>query len=346
MLNTKTLKKLIIITTICAVPVVLIAVKSNKSIINDKVFLPGLLTHREEISRIILQNHDNTLTLQKNNGEWQLAERNNYPVLGDKVDDLLYSLGDLRILEAKTSKPELHQQLDVNDINEANSKAILITVLNNKNEQLTQLYIGKREGLRVGEEYQEHIFIRKAGEEQAWLVQGILPLSSDFRDWLEQPLLGIIEADAVRCVEIIRPQASKIKIFKTQAEQEDFILEASASKPGMTLDIDTVNSLPFEVAELEFDDVLPSHSVAIDWDKSITANLETFQDVNVLLKVVKHDGKVFAKVQANASPNSSDELLNKVDAYNKNHKDWVFALPAEFYYVITAAKADFLKPKA
>lgn len=344
MLNTKTLKKLIIITTICAVPVVLIAIKSSRSIANDaSVFLPDLLRHTDEITKIIMQDHNNTLTLQKNNGSWQMLERNNYPVLSDKVEDLLLSLGELRIIEPKTAKPEFYEQLDVNDIKDANSKAVLITILNSKNEELTNLYVGKREGLRIGEEYHEHIFIRKAGDEQTWLVEGILHLSNDFRDWVEQPLLGVVDADQVRSLEIIKPKTSTVRIYKNQFEQEDFILEASASKAGMTLDIDSINALPFEVAELEFENVIPAENIVLDWDKSISANLETFPGVKVLLNVIKQGSKVFAKVQANASHDASDEVFNKVEAYNKAKQDWVFEVPAEFYYRVTIAKNEFLK---
>lgn len=346
MLNTKTLKKLLIITTICAVPVVLIAIKSGKSIIRDDgLFFPDLLRNQENIYKVIVQDHNNTLTLYKSSGTWKILERDNYPVLADRVDDLLLSLGDLRIIEPKTSKPELYEQLDVNDIKDENSKAVLIVVLNDKNEELANMYIGKREGLRVGEEYQEHIFIRRAGEEQAWLVRGILPLSNNFMDWVEQPLLGIVDSDQVSSIEIIRPETSKVRIYKNQLDQEDFILEASASKKGMSLDIDSINSLPFEVAELEFKNVFPADNIKLDWDKSITANLETFPGVKVLLNIVKQDQKVFVKVHADASSEASNEILNKVDAYNKAKQDWVFEVPSEFYYAVTVAKNDFLRPE-
>lgn len=347
MLNTKTLKWLLIITSICFVPIVLIAIKSGGALIQDKknIFLTNLLKQRDKVATVLLQDHNRTLTLHKENNTWQVVERNNYPILTDKVEDLLFSLADLRIVEPKTSKSELYEQLDVNDINESNSKSILISLLDDKNEVISKLYVGKREGLNLGEQYQEHIFIRRANEDQTWLVQGSLPLSIDFKDWVEQPLLGLIDSEQIKRIEVSNPAAAKVVVFKEKPEQEDFVLEASAYKPGMTLDLDSINTLPFEIAELEFDDLMLGETSNLDWSNSITATLETFPGIKLSLNVIRKDSKVFAKVHADAAQDASENIVNAVQAYNKSKEQWVFEIPTEFYSTVSVAKNDFLKPE-
>lgn len=346
MLSAKTLKRLVILTTICAVPVVLIAFKNSTSAIKNKnaLFLPSLMQKPDQISKVILQDKRHTITLQKGANGWQMVERNNYPVLKDKVEELLYSIADLRVVEPKTSNHDLYKQLDVNDLNDADSSTILITVSDAYNATLAKFFIGKREGIRVGEEYQEHIFVRKADEDQTWLVEGVMPLSNDFRDWVEQPLIGIIESEQIRSVEIDKPKGDKIVISKAKEDQEDFSLENLQAKQGMVLDLDAVNTVPFEIAELEYRDVQPV-SGSVNWNNSINTTLETFAGVKIILNFVKDGDKVLAKVHADASQEVKPELLEKVLAFNNSKKDWVYEIAPEMYKELALHKTDFLKPK-
>lgn len=346
MLNAKTLKKLAIITTVCVVPLVVLVLKNGGSSIRNKneLLLPDLLNKKDQITKVIIQDQKKTLTLNKNGNVWHLAERNNYPVLNDKVDEFLYSLADLRVIEPKTNNHEFYKQLDVNDISEPGSEALLITVNDLYNDILAKVYIGKREGVRLGEEYQEHIFVRKSGDDQTWLVQGIMSLTNDFRDWVEQPLIGIIESDQIKKVEIDRPSADKIIISKAILEQEDFNLQDLQVKEGMVADLDAINTVPFEIAEMEFVDVQLANEKT-DWNNSLTATLETFPGVKVVLTMIKDGAKVLAKVNAHAIDDASKELQEKVLSFNSAKKNWVYEISPEIYKELALAKSDFLKPK-
>ncbi len=306
--------------------------------------MPNILNKPDQIAKITFSEHDRKLTLEKVNNAWQIVEKNNYPVLASKVDELLYSLKDLRIVEPKTSNKEYFKQLDLNDIAESDSKALLITVADIYNDIIAKVYIGKREGVRLGEEYQEHIFVRRAGEDQAWLVQGILPVTNDFRDWVEQPLLSIIESEQVKSIEINQPSGNKVTISRTQKDQEDFTLENTQAKQDMVLDLDSINTVPFEIAELEFADVHPK-SDKTSWDNAITATLETFPGVKVVLNLIKDGDKILAKVHAAAAQDVRHEIQDKVLAFNAAKEPWVYELSPEIYTELTLSKDDFLKPK-
>jgi hypothetical protein len=346
MLNSKTLKRLVFITIICTIPVVWIAI-NNSDIATDskhKKLFPTLIKQREQIAKVIVQSHNRTLTLQKKDGAWSVLENNNYPVMTAKVDDLLFSLADLRVIEPKTARPEFHEQLDVNDVSEPQSNALLVTLQNAKGADVAKIYVGKRESIRLGEEFQEHIFIRRAGEDQTWLVQGVLPLSTDFKEWVEQPLLGIVDSDQVQRLTIDVPSVSNIVISKENPEQEDFIIETAQIKSvkGQTLDLDTVNTLPFDVAELEFDNVVGPDSANLDWANSVVATLDTFAGVRLALNVIKHDGKVYAKVHASAAADAPEAMQNTVKTYNASRQQWIYEVPKQFYNTITVSNNDFV----
>lgn len=346
MLSGKTLKRLVILTTVCAVPVIFLAIKSGASGICNKnaAFFPGLLSKPEQISKIVLQDNKRTLTLQKHENKWQVAERNNYVILTEKVDELLYSLADLKIIEPKTTNPEFYKQLDVNDISDADAKTLLITVSDVYNDSIIKVYVGKRESVQLGEQFKEHLFVRNVGEEQAWLVQGTISLSNQFSDWVDQPLLGILDSDQIKSVEIDRSNEQKLVITKNQLEQEDFELVNLRPKQGMVLDLDAINTVPFEIAELEFKDV-QLENPQLDWSHGIAATVETFNGIKLCMRLLKQGSEVIAKVDADVLENSSEDLKQKVAEFKQAKKGWVYVLSPEIYKELSLSNSDFLKPK-
>ena len=345
MLNTKTLTKLVLITVICAIPVVTLVMKTGVSAIKNKheVLLPDLLKNPEQVFRVIIQDRENVLTMQRNNNVWEIVEKNNFPVLHDKVEELLFALSDLRVVEPKTANPALYAQLDVNEVTEPESKAILVTVQDYQNQDLAKVLIGKREGLSMGEEYIEHIFVRKAADTQTWLVQGLLPISNDFKDWVEQPLLGLVEADQLKRLVINKPSGDKVIITKVAQEQEDFTLETMQARPDMILDIDSVNTLPFEMANLEFYDVSLAANQNLDWNNSVVAELETFPGLKLDLSVIKQDDVVYGKIHASVPEDASDSLKQQIEKYNLSKNQWYYRLSPEIYKSMNVANVDFLK---
>lgn len=349
MLNTKTLKKLIIITTICVVPVVFIAIKSGTSLIrnNNALFLPNLLAKPDQITKIVLQYNEQIFTLQKADNNWQMVEKQNYPIMNSKVEALLVGLADLRIVEPKTSNKESHKQLNLNDIGELGSQALLITINDMYNDELAKIYIGKREGVHVGEEYKEHIFVRHANEAQTWLAQGLVPSSNDFSDWVDQSLLSIIETDQISRVEIRSSPVTSVVISKNNPEQEDFQLENLQSKNNsMVLDLDMVNTVPFELAEMEFKNVHLADNLIVNWDNGLTAEVYTFPGLKVTLNMIKNEDKVYAKVHADLITEATPELQQKMLAFNLAKRHWVYEITLETYKSISLSNNDFLKSLA
>ncbi len=346
MLSGKTLKRLVLITSICAIPVIFLVVKSGASSISNKnaAFLPTLLNKPEQISKIIMQDNKSTLTLEKHENKWHVVERNNYVVLNEKVDELLYSLADLRIIEPKTSNPELYKQLDVNDLSDPNSETLLITITDVYNDNIAKLYIGKRETVQLGEQFKERLFVRNVGDEQAWLVQGTIASTNQFSDWVDQPLLGLIDSDQIKSVEIERVDSPKLIITKREQNQEDFELVGLQPKQGMVLDLDAINTVPFEVAELEFKDV-QLEKPNLDWSRGLTTTVQTFDGVKISMQLLKQGAEVFAKVIANTAENTPEEMKQKVAAFNQAKKGWVYVLSPEIYKELSLNSSDFLKPK-
>lgn len=343
MLSSKTLTRLILICSLCAFGVGYFVWQAAKTKHNNGLFLPGLLKEHEQIAQVVIENGQHKLTIIRGVDNWQIAERGNYPVLREKVEELLFALADLEIVEPKTANPENFKQLGVEDIETAPLTTTQISVLDKQNNTLAKVIIGNHEGMANGDDYQEFICIRKAGDLQSWLVRGTLPFSVEFSDWVEQPLLGLIEAEQLKLLSVLKPKNDKVIISRKSSKQEDFTLSSFKPKKGRTLDLDAVNTLPFTVAELEFIDAIPSTTQGIDWQNSVQARLETFAGITIGLSLIKQDDKVLAKVSASAAVDAPRDVQAKVEAFNALKSPWYYQLSEEAYNEITAGNSTFMK---
>lgn len=344
MINIKTLSRLAIITVLVAVPMVAMFMHSSNT---AKKFKNTLLYPDAKVfttaTQVQLKTQQETLTLVKINDKWGIAERNNYPVQPEKVQEILQSLATLKIIEPKTTNSILYDQLDLADLKNESSKAYQIIVQNEQQQELANLLVGKREAFQDGANYLERIFIRKTGEQQAWLVQGLLALNMNISDWLAQPLLGVISGGDIKTLTLAKPDLSKIIIAKSTVEQEDFSLQDAPVKAGMKLDLDAVNTVPFEVAELQFVDILPAKDIPLDWSQGIAAQVETFAGVGLDLMVLRAADNVYAKIQAKAPQDATVELQQQVADINNKTQGWYYKLTPELYNTLNLAALDFLQ---
>lgn len=317
MLNARTLNMLVLV-TVCSMLVLVYFYFNTEKMIGvgeNNLLLPELNTYR--ISKLIVKDHDTKYTFYKDDKTWRILEKNGYPVLPDRIEEILYSLADLRVIEPKTTNPEYYAILGVNPIQDQDSKAIEIIAADENGIEQAHLIIGKREEMKV--------FVRRPEEMQAWLVQGFLDLSSDFRDWVRQPLLGLADEDQVRKVEIVQPNGDKVIIAKESIEAEDFQITDLVLQQQEAIDLDAVNSLPYALAEIEYIDVIPVSAIDIDWSKPLAVSITTFNDKTTQLMLKKSAGQIFAMLAGNP--------------------DWCFRVPDHTYALVAVNKNDFIMPQ-
>jgi hypothetical protein len=345
MVNKKTLNRLAIFTLLVAIPVSIIFMHSGGSAIKHKnePLYPGLGQSLEQVVQIQIKNQNDHITLVRAENTWGLAERGNYPVDPDQVKSLLQGVAELKIVEPKTSNALLYEQLDLADLTQPGSKAWQLVMLNDKQEEVINLIIGKREAVQNGEQYAERIFARKSGDNQSWLVQGLLPLNLNLRDWIEQPLVEFINENQIKSVVVTKPDNTSFTISKNAVEQQDFELQNPPVQAGMKLDVDAVNTVPFEVAELEFDDIVPATEKQLDWSHALSAKVETFPGMALDLAVIRDGEQVYAKVLAKVPENANPELQEQATKLNALTQAWYYKLAPEFYNTIDLANSDFLQ---
>lgn len=310
----KTLVALIIACVIGVAGLVFVMVKTDHLIMHDHTqkLLPQIQV--EHIARLRLRTHDTTLTFYRDQDGWKIDEKRGYPVVQDRMQEVLGCLAELKILEPKTTNAEYYKMLGVNPVNDPQATGVEVTIWDDQHKEQAQIIVGKREDTKI--------FVRRPTEIQTWLAQGYVDLSLDLRDWVTQPLLGLSDEDCVRNLTIMQPSGQEVNIAKANINNEDFTLTTAQKNKNAKLDLDAINSLPYMLLELEYADVIPAADLVLDWEKAIKVKLDTFTDKNISVEVLRHDGQILAKTDARPG--------------------WYYKLADHSYSLIAVTNEDFV----
>ena len=141
-----------------------------------EAMFPGLLDRLNEVREVRItmpggQAHGDGRRTRA--GPWR--RRADYPVDPAKVRDLALALANLQLVEAKTADPERLERLELEEPGADGAKSRLVELLGGDGAPLAAAVVGKASpslygGGRGG------VYVRRAGDNQAWLAGGELDL--------------------------------------------------------------------------------------------------------------------------------------------------------------------------
>jgi hypothetical protein len=148
---------------------------------------PTLSTQANSATEITVFKGSSTpsLTVHKQNEQWTVAERVNYPADISKLRGLLQSLTDAKIIEEKTSNPASYPVIGVEDPlkPEAVGAEVSISVADGKHAVI------------VGKSSPEGSYVRRAGEDKSYSVAPAISVDAEPRFWIDTKLLDLKTAD-------------------------------------------------------------------------------------------------------------------------------------------------------
>jgi hypothetical protein len=122
-----------------------------------------------------------TLTLHKAGQQWSVAERADYPADVSKLRQLLVSLRDARIVEAKTTDAARFPLIGVEDPVDAGAAGAEVAVLT----------AGGKSAVIVGKSVGNGNFVRRQGENRAYSVEPPISVETEPRFWIDARLIDV-----------------------------------------------------------------------------------------------------------------------------------------------------------
>ncbi len=295
-MTTKTVTIMAVITVVLIAAAVLVSQRKDATFpqTGQPVF-PGFMASINDVSEMSVLTQTGTITILREEPSWRVKEKHHYPADMGKIREALFGFAELKILEAKTGKPEFYEKLGLQDVGAEGSLSTGVTLKDVAGNTLAAVIVGNDRPAK-GNPDQKEVFIRKPGNPQTWLAMGRLSIEKNPGEWLDKDLLEI-EPKRVRHLQIVHPDATTVILEKEQPDELDFKV---ANIPGGT-EVQSqfaVNNMVSTVTSLSFDDVSPKSEVPFEDQAVVTAVFETFDGLEGTLTLLRKDEKHYVKVSA------------------------------------------------
>ncbi len=256
---------------------------------------PGLMSKINEVSELVVNVQSETMTIVRDGESWNVKEKDNYPANMGKIREVLIGLGELKILEAKTKKPELYEKLGLENVEAEGSISTGVTLKDSAGTTLAEVIIGKQRPFK-GNPSQDEVYVRKVGDPETWLAIGKLSIEKNLSEWLDKDFLEV-EPKRVRRVRITHPDNTTLVLEKENPDDLDFkvtnLLEGEEIQSQFS-----VNHIVSTVTSLSLDDVQPNSEISFEDESVVTATFETFDGLEGTVKLFRKDEKNYVKVSA------------------------------------------------
>ncbi|MBV9786081.1 MAG: DUF4340 domain-containing protein [Acidisphaera sp.] len=151
---------------------------------------PGLAPRLQQAARLEIVHAGKTLTIERHGDVWGVADRFDYPVQPGKLHAVLSGLTELRLTERRTTDSGEFSRLGVEDAQAPTASSTLLRVLDAQGQAIAALIVGHQR-IRGGTNLPPQIYVRRPGEDQAWLAEGTLQVDADPQLWFDRDLVNI-----------------------------------------------------------------------------------------------------------------------------------------------------------
>tara|TARA_R110000782_G_scaffold134990_1_gene227414 strand:+ start:4021 stop:5094 length:1074 start_codon:yes stop_codon:yes gene_type:complete len=340
--------KLIVLTLITIVVIitasVFVKLRAPQSEKEKTAFFPGLASKIESINHISIKGYAGAVNLSRVNDLWVIDEFDGYPALPDKVKSTVLGVVDLKLNAPKTTLPRLYNRLGVEGPEVEDSTSLLLSLQDVERKNIAEIIVGK---LRLSSASQSTpgLYIRKPDDEQSYLVDGVIDISSSRTDWIERSLFDI-PAEAIRAVRVEHTDGDTYTLFKNEKGQEQFSLEnlPSGKKLASELIISRYGSI---LQDIQINGARSKEKLQKQGN-SINVLIHTFEGTVIELVAFEQDDIPYGSFEFRFDESllTGDEDQEKIDGVkafisnmNAQTLNWWYEIPP-FKYDIIKKRSD------
>ena len=307
---------------------------SNESVL----FLPELEKNINAVSSIDIRvaGGDN-ITVYKSGDTWKLKQKSDYAADFSKVRKLVIELSELTVLAEKTKKPENFSKLGVEDVAIEGATSKQIVVYGQDDAELAAIIVGDSKNQGPGN---RSLFVRRVDNPQVWKVEGVVTLSSQALDWLDNGIVDV-KKEQIASVQITHPDGSKVSIARLE-NAEGFALDGLAANQVLESE-SSLDNIANALNGLTFDDVMKK--IDFEFAESALVSTKFSLTSNEVLNVstVELEGKFFLWLSVPSNDSVAENTLLKL---RSDVADWVFEVPKHKVENFRRTHAALVKDKA
>ena len=267
-------------------------------------------------------------------GHWVVVEKGNYPADEARMRRLLLGLADLTLIEPRTQLPELFPRLDLDD--PSNGKATQVVIQDRTGQTVGQLIIGKARPDRLGMG-NDGLYVRRVGEERAWLARGAIDVSGAMVSWLN-PHIVDLSAGRIATMILVGDEQGVLVIGR-HAATDKFAIDNAPG--GAKFKGDAAIAAPAAALEgLDLVDVKPAADQPVPDSGVSTATFSTLDGLTIRLKLFESDKQDWVVIEASGTGDAAAEGKTINDRVGR----WAYAIPAAKAKLLRTNMADLVVP--
>lgn len=273
--------------------------------------VPGLADSINGAQRITITSNEATYRIERTQRGWAIRDRDDYPVLASRLNQLTEGLEALRYTRRMTSDPAKHERLGVTDPREQ-GRGVLVQIEDGRGALLVNLILGI--------EPSGGLYVREPDQDQAWAarVEGDirLPPLRDVASWMELRPLNI-SAERLGRVEITPPTGRAYVLARESAEAPWRIVSPALPALAQT----SVNAAAEHLTQVVPADVRTAP--AVQGQARARVRAFTFDGVIVDAELIDTDGRTWLKLVARAQEPDQEAAALEI---NNQSSAWAYAL--------------------
>lgn len=205
--------------------------------------------------------------IERRGEAWVVPAKADYPAAREPLAELLRALREARTVEAKTANAQWHARLGLAESGEEGEQALRLQLQFDGHPELS---------LRLGNPSQQGNgqLVRRAGEDQVWLIDQQLDLPSRELDWLDRRVADIPFA-SVKRLELRYASGETLTLSKADAEQYNFAVEQLGKGQQLSFE-GAANGMVTLFSNLRFADAAPLAQIAFKQAPMLRLSLTGF----------------------------------------------------------------------
>ncbi|RYD21975.1 MAG: DUF4340 domain-containing protein [Verrucomicrobiaceae bacterium] len=222
-----------------------------------------------DVSTVEIQGAGNAVTLTKKDGKWVVVERGNYPANPNFINELIRTLGDLKITQAMEAGPSFAPRFGMDDsatkpeehgltatFKDASGKEVAKVGLGKNIENSSAPAAGMPPGMGGGSVGR---YVRNYADTTGFYAVGEMfpSVSADAKHWLSD---SFINPEKITSVAVFEPDSDEVEWQVSRASEEaEFQLDGA--KEGEVADSTATAPLKSLFSFARFEDVVPQDKV-------------------------------------------------------------------------------------
>jgi hypothetical protein len=302
-----------------------------------EAFLPGIASKIGNATKIHVASQKGAFDVTRTGSGWVIPQRGDYPASFEQIQKTLVGLAAFETIEPKTSRPDWFHYVDLDA--PPKGHGVLITVTGGDGREIASVIAGKSED--IGDSSGAlGLFVRRASDNQSWLVRSVFEPRSDPGDWMDKKVVDIDRA-RIQEVDVTPSEGPAYVVKRDKPSDPDF--KPTSVPGGRDLANEAAgDTVAAALTGFTFDDVRPAKSV--DFSKATRHITKTFDGLTVTANVVQQGQDYWATFAASGTSLNPD-TDREVSEINAHAGPWAYKLPTYKGQQFMTTLESLLKPK-